>query len=432
MKPALARLNHILLPSQKAERDRARRSRLLRPFLPIIWLYRACSEEGRVVLVGSVLVGTLGLEVQATAVYLLWSILTALLFASLVLRPLYRFSKGATLTVAHPRRVFAGDEVRFVVRIDGEQGRSHDRVRVRGPMLPWDGAYVGRRPADKTLTQRSSASFMATAVFTDRGEHHLDPFMASSLTPLGLVQGPLLESEGCKLLVVPRVARLASLALPSARRHQPGGAALPSRTGESMELLGTRPYRPGDALRDLHARSSARAGVPIVREYQQEYFARFGVVLDTDASASTRVREAGICLAAGIVAHLSRGEALIDLLAIGDELHLLPLGRSIGFLEQALDRLAIVQPSAPLDPGKLPRKLSPYLAQLSSVIVISLGWTPPRQALVQQLSRHTSCRALVVVDDDQPHVAAVIGAEVVGASIIEQSALAHGSEGLRL
>src|SRR5262249_59829460 len=92
---------------------------------------------------------------------------------------------------------------------------------------------------------------------------------------------------GCRFLVVPKLARVEHVSTPLGRRYQPGGVALASKTGESMELIGVRPYRAGDVVRDLHAKSSARLGFPVVREYVQEYFTRIGVVLDTDRTIST-------------------------------------------------------------------------------------------------------------------------------------------------
>src|SRR5581483_5557131 len=185
------------------------------------------------------------------------------------------------------------------------------------------------------------------------------------------------SSNPARFLVVPPIAPVARLSLPAARRHQPGGVAQASKTGESMDLLGIRPYRPGDPPRDLHARSWARLGVPVVREYQEEYFSRVGVIVDTDARhAEPRRLEAALSLAAGIVARLSAGDALIDLLAVGDEVHplVLTLGRSLGFLDQALDRLACVRPSAPLDAARLSRRLAPFRGRLSAAVMVALTW----------------------------------------------------------
>src|SRR6185437_10313511 len=137
-------------------------------------------------------------------------------------------------------------------------------------------------------------------------------------------------------------ARVLGLATPPGARYQPGGVALASKTGESMDLLGVRPYRPGDPVRLLHARTWARTGTPVVREYQEEYFSRIGVIIDA-AAPSPRVLEAILQLAAGAVAFLSRGEALIDLLVVGERVHDLTIGRHLGFLDQALDLLACVE-----------------------------------------------------------------------------------------
>jgi uncharacterized protein (DUF58 family) len=236
------------------------------------------------------------------------------------------------------------------------------------------------------------------ARFSFRGEHHLDPFHARELLPLGLALGPAIATGGCRFLVVPKIADVARVTTPRGRRHQPGGIALASKTGESMDLLGVRPYRPGDPVRDLHARSWARLGTPVVREYQQEYFSRIGVVLDTDEEiASERQREAAISLAAGIVATLSRGEALIDVIVVGRQVHTLTVGRSLGYFEQALDLLACVEDKGPFDGEDLLSRLAPHLPELACVVFVALAWDEARAAFygrVQQLG--VGCSAVVV------------------------------------
>ncbi|MEE9255079.1 MAG: DUF58 domain-containing protein, partial [Pseudomonadales bacterium] len=187
-----------------------------------------------------------------------------------------------------------------------------------------------------------------------------------------------------------------------AQRYQPGGVALASKTGESMELMSVRPYRAGDPLRDLHAKTWARTGRPHVREYQQEYFSRVGVVLDTESNiVNEDAQEAAISLAAGVLAHFTRGEALIDLLVVGDEIHPLTIGRSLGSLAQALDLLAVVEPGTPLNDDRLFSRLGPYLGRLSTLVLILLRWDPRRQRLLQRIRDHrVGCRVLLVTNRD--------------------------------
>ncbi len=261
-----------------------------------------------------------------------------------------------------------------------------------------DGEWVTMRKTVAELPPGATRRVPLTATFSARGEHHLGTLDVGALVPGGIAVGPRRQTTDCRFLVLPRVAPVRSLALPLSQRYQPGGVALASKTGESMDILGVRPYRPGDPVRDLHARTWARAGEPMVRQYQQEYFSRVGVVLDTDAGVSTESqREAAISLAAGVAAALTRSEALIDLLVVGDRVHPLTLGRSLGHLEQALDLLSVVRPGPTLDGGALTRRLAPYLSRLSAVVLIALAWDEPRQTLEASIRlAGTGCRTLLV------------------------------------
>jgi uncharacterized protein (DUF58 family) len=368
-----ARLNHILIPSTKAGRDRFRGSLAGRLLGPLGWFYGAFTEEGRVLAVSAVVVGAFGLDVQGTVVYLLWSALAAVLFSSLLLTRLHR-PDGLRVTIAAPRRVTVGEAMRFAVHVHNDGPRDRFAVRVGGPFLPWDGTFTTPAPRVERIAAGGSARVEIGASFAARGQHHLDGFTAARLVPLGLAQGRGASSGGVKFVVVPRLASVSRLTTPPGTRYQTGGVALASRTGEAMDLLGVRPYRPGDPVRHLHARSWARLGEPVVREYQEEYFSRIGVVVET-AVADARRLEAILSLAAGIVAHLSRGEALIDLLVVGDRVHELTIGRHLGFLDQALDLLACVEAERKgPDPAALAARLRPHLGRLSCVVVVAATW----------------------------------------------------------
>jgi uncharacterized protein (DUF58 family) len=373
VKVNFARLNHILIPNTKAGRDRFRASRFGRLLRPLALFYGALSDEGRVLAVAAVGIGGFGVDVQSTVVYLLWSALAGLLLASLLLTRFHRLD-GVRLTVDAPRRVTLGDPITFSIVARNEGLRDREAVRVHGPFLPWDGVWTARSPELARLPAGAAQRMELAARFSARGEHHLDPFSATALVPLGLAQGRAVTSSGVKFLVVPRIARVVRLSTPPGARYQPGGVALASRTGESMDLLGVRPYRPGDPVRLLHARSWARTGAPVVREYQEEYFTRIGVVVDAAAPDERRLA-AILSLAAGVVAFLGRGEALIDLLVVGDRVHDLTIGRHLGFLEQALDLLACVEiDAAPLSPARLLTRLAPHLSRLACIVVVAPTW----------------------------------------------------------
>ena len=401
-----AKLNHILLPGDKAGRDRFRRGIFGKLFSPLAWFYEALSEEGRVLVAVSMLVGFFGIDVQVSEVYLLWAAIIGLFVASFAVRPAYRLPE-VDITVVTPRRVTVGDELRFQIVLRNRGIRDALSVRVRGPFLPWDGRWSGKPPTVRLVRAGTEETAELGARFVARGEHHLDPFGACALVPLGLCAGRPIWSGGVKLLVVPKIAPVVRLSMPIGRRHQPGGVALASKTGESMDLLGVRPYRPGDPVKHLHAKSWARARIPVVREYQEEYFSRVGVIVDTTPTDERRL-EASISLAAGVIAHLSRGEALIDLLVVGGELHDLTIGRHLGFLEQALDLLACVEPARdPVTADELIARLAPHLSRLSCVIVVTATHDAE---LAERIRGHgVGCTTLVIAHQDRPGAAPVDG-----------------------
>lgn len=389
-----ARLNHILIPQTSEGRERFRRSRLGRWTQPFASVWFSLTDEGRLVAILAVLSGAFGLDLRNTAVYLLFCLLSGLLLAQLLVA---RFSplRAAELQLSHPKRVTVGEPMVFALTCLYDPAITRGPLRMRGPFLPWDGAWSQPAPPELLLGPSGRTTATMQATFRARGSHHLDAFEAVPVVPLGLATGRGRVSETPRFFVVPRIANVRHIDLPMSSKHQPGGVALASKSGESMDLLGVRPYRPGDPVRDLHARSSARAGVPVVREYVQEYFTRVGVVLGTDAPDEESL-EAGIELAAGVVAFFSRGEALIDVLIVGEQVHDLTLGRSLGFLDQALDMLAEVQAGPELPASQLVRRLQPYLERLSTLVVISQQPPGPETMALEAAvrARGVGCRTV--------------------------------------
>ena len=156
---------------------------------------------------------------------------------------------------------------------------------------------------------------------------------------------------GETVLVYPRYFSFGELPLPIGRRYQPGGIPLASEVGDSLEFVGIREYRPGDPLRKIHWRSWARRGEPVVKEYQEEYFSRIALVLDTFLPRRPRPRErerfeAAISALASLTDHFSRSEEVVDILAAGPDLYEVSTGRSLGQLDNVLDVLACLEPSS--------------------------------------------------------------------------------------
>ncbi|TWU43810.1 hypothetical protein Q31b_13420 [Novipirellula aureliae] len=184
-----------------------------------------------------------------------------------------------------------------------------------------------------------------------------------------------------------------------------------SDIGESPEYIGNREYVAGDSARRIDYRSWARLGRPIVREYQEEYYCRVALVLDTFVDARSKRRfanasrdvdcefEAAVSLSASIADALSRGEYLLDLFAAGPELYVFRAGRHTAHLENVLEILACVD-ACPKNPfEKVSPAISEELNNISTVIGVFLDWDASRAQLARTAAER-GCRVVIYVVRD--------------------------------
>lgn len=113
----------------------------------------------------------------------------------------------------------------------------------------------------------------------------------------------MVSADGEVALALPRFTSLR--AEPLVREVE--AAVTAPRAGSGTEIFGVREYRPGDALRRIHWRSTARRGELIVREFEPPGVQNLGIFLDSSPSsidaadqiARLAASEAWDCLGAG-------------------------------------------------------------------------------------------------------------------------------------
>ncbi|EIC20599.1 DUF58 domain-containing protein [Thiorhodovibrio frisius] len=204
--------------------------------------------------------------------------------------------------------------------------------------------------------------------------------------PLGLVRTRVSIPCEQSLLVLPMRYPAPQLRLPGRRQYQPGGWTLASAVGDSQEFIGLREYRPGDSPRMIHWPSWARSGSPQVKEYQDEFFTRHALVLDTfSASALDADFEAAVSVAASLCDRIGDADSLLDLLFVGAETYCVTGGRGLGGTGQFLEVLACAQASPHGSVAQLEQALLRRMGQLSALVLVLLGFDQARRNLVSAL-----------------------------------------------
>ena len=204
--------------------------------------------------------------------------------------------------------------------------------------------------------------------------------------PLGLFRALLEAPAPQSLLVLPKRYLVPPIALPGAMKYQQGGVALASKVGQSEEFIALRDYRRGDPWRHIHWRSWARAGRPIVKEFEDEFFVRHALVLDTftDRRHSDEFEEA-VSVAASFVCTVLTQESLLDLLFVGPQAYCFTAGRGLAHADQMLELLASVQPcdNRPFD--TLEHLVLGHANRVSGCICVLLAWDEPRRKFIEKL-----------------------------------------------
>ncbi len=250
------------------------------------------------------------------------------------------------------------------------------------------------------------AEIRAELVPLRRGRLVLGDTETIRLDPFGLFRALGVQPTNASSIVIfPRRFRLPAAPLPgSHHRLQSGGVALAGPIGESEEFVSVREYRPGDPLRRLHWAGWARTQKPVVKEYQEEFFIRHALVLDTygDGPESEAFEDA-VSLAASFACTVDQSETLLDLMFVGDQAYVFTAGRGIAHSSQMLEVLAGVELRPDVSPEDLESLLLRHVTQVSGCAVILLHWDPPRQRLLQQLTlRRIPTVTFIVRDEPRP------------------------------
>ncbi len=374
-----------------------------------------------------------GLNTKDTLIYQIFGLALGLILAAAIAS--WRFGLRASVTRSLPHVATAGVPFEYSLTVRNAGTRSFDALRVE-EMLAADRPTprefvtfkvredrtrnlfdrmvgyprwvslmrmkVGARPLPAQLAELppgAARDVRMRCMPLRRGELRFEAVSIGRAEPLGLMRSlrrlPLRES----LIVMPRTYPVSPLHLPGSRRLQPGGVAFAGRIGDAEEFMSLRDYRSGDTPRRIHWKAWARTGRLVIKEYQDEFFVRHALLLDTFPSGDAAPFEAAVSLAASLVMMPRSNESLLDLMFVEKRAYTMTQGRGIGAATQLLRVLATVEPSR----GSFDDLAEAALlgaARISGGICVLLGWDAQRQKLVASLrGMGIPLRVWVVRDD---------------------------------
>ncbi len=205
------------------------------------------------------------------------------------------------------------------------------------------------------------------------------------------------------LAVLPRRYPLPRFELPGSARFQPGGEATARHSGSTGEFTGLRDYEPGDPLRLIHWPTWARTGKPVVKELEDTFFPRHGLILDTfPAAGDDDLFEDAVSVAASFIVAVDASESLIDLMFIAGHERVVTAGQGIARAETLLEVLAGVESAEHEDYDSLAKLVMRHAEDLAGCLCVFASWSPSRAKLLQRLQRAGIETAALVICRESP------------------------------
>ena len=199
------------------------------------------------------------------------------------------------------------------------------------------------------LGTRSTSRWRVTGTCQQRGLYRLGPTQILMGDPFGLFEVTLTHDYSEAFVVYPPIAALPSLIEP--RGMSRGSTRTNIRSLDfTTNASSVRQYAPGDALKRIHWRSTARRSTPekeeiYVKEFDLEPAGDLWIVLDMDKSVhvgegAESTEEYGVILAASLAYQMLRSGHAVGLITHGDEPSLVPARRGHHQLWEILRVLA--------------------------------------------------------------------------------------------
>jgi uncharacterized protein (DUF58 family) len=252
------------------------------------------------------------------------------------------------------------------VRLDASRP---DRISSRRYRVP---LFVPR------LAAGESTAIAYQGRLEERGKYLLGPVQITTRFPLGLLRRTLSIDTVDAIYVYPRLGRLSAAWQQIVQPGRVGSHSTQQRRGfVEGEFHGLRDWQNGDSQRWIHWRTTAKRNALTVKQFERQRNQDIALLVSlqdvgsSDLSTGSPV-EAAVRFAATVVAnYCRRGSSRVMLGLAQDTPELVGGVTSAGFLQSAMEKLAVVRPTAA---DRLPELLHHVLREIprdTRIVIVS-------------------------------------------------------------
>ncbi len=213
--------------------------------------------------------------------------------------------------------------------------------------------------------------------FGQRGKYLFGPASMSTTFPFGLIVSRTYFPEALAVFVAPQLGRLEPTWERRVQSTAVGSDTIKRRRAlEEDEFYALRPWRSGDTKKNIHWRTTARFGRPIVKQYDQQNNRDFGLLIDLfadqqDGSSQERC-ELALSFAATVVSHIRHSvQGQIAVGVCGRETQVYRSRTPVGIYSDVMRSFSVAQSSATPEFEETLLQISSFVSRGTPIYVVS-------------------------------------------------------------
>ncbi len=307
------------------------------------------TREGKWIIAVALLLGAAAVNTGNNLLYLVLSLVISVISVSGILSELCL--RGITLARHYPRYVEVGEAARLRIEVQNDKSRAALHLEV-GELV--DSPDVQTRPG-YVLHLQGHETGQAFALLRPlrRGPVTTVGLQVTTAYPFGFARKTRLHPDPAEFLALPPVA---DVKLPWQGAVQRGAQHPSVRAGHGDTFRGLRDARPGDSLRDIHWKVSARRDRLVAREWESEA-SRVAIVrfvhVAPGSSDDPRTLDLACATVAGLCASLLQDGLAVGLQTLQGRVPPLPdpsgQGDQLHKIRELLANLVLADRAPPVD-----------------------------------------------------------------------------------
>ena len=249
----------------------------------------------------------------------------------------------------------------------------------------------------RALDASSKAEWRVNLICKQRGVFSLGPWEWVSGDPFGLFTVRRCYTKAQKMVVYPPLAVLPDELFPHGKKLGDTHALNQPLISDSVQATQTRPYQPGDPLRRIHWRTTARHQSPYVKIFDPEAAARIWLIPDLDPAVHSKNQsedwqdsseETMILLLSALASKLINEHRAVGLFAGVDPPSIVLPQRGPAFLWTILAELAPLHTTQPVNLADTLASMRKLITSRDLVIVVTPSMQSDWMFSLAQMTHH--------------------------------------------